>query len=477
MLNSPIYSAIKNYISANKLRLHMPGHIGGNEYIDNCFNSLYKLDLTEVRGLDDFHLSQGCIEEARCLLAKAFKAEESFFLVNGASSGIHALLLAVTNDNNRVLIPRNAHKSFFAAMVLADIHPVYIPCEIEDDMAISVSTSLDKVKNMLSYNEDVVVLCITSPTYYGTVSDISSIVNLTRTYDKHVFVDEAHGSHFVFHDKYPKSAISQGASAVVNGLHKTLPVLNQGACIHIGRSFKNINELKSAISLITTTSPSYPILASIDIARAFMEKSGHSLLEQALIYSREYKNKINSIKGITCINEDYIGKNGIVAVDPLKVVISTKQLKLDGFQLANILTNKYNIEVEMAEKHLIVAMFSIFHKKQDWEKFYLAIKEIAFIYYKGNTKNLNIILPPHPQVQISPRNAYRAKKKKVKLNESKNKISAEIVAVYPPGIPCLLPGEIITQEIIDYIKYIKSINVSIHGPIDLELNYISIIDK
>lgn len=455
----------------------MPGHIGSAIYFDNILEQLARLDITEVTGLDDFHLPQGIIEEGRQALTRAFGVSESYFLVNGASSGIHALFLALSNkEKDTFLISRNVHKSVFAAMVLADVIPEYIKCQTDSYLGITVSTTSEQIENVLSCSEVAKAVFITNPSYYGTVSNTKKIFEIANKYNKPLLVDEAHGAHFYFHSEYPTPSIDAGAYAAVNGLHKSLPVLNQGACIHVGENFKEKEQLFSAISLLTTTSPSYPILASIDLARNFIEKEGQAFLDRALKLSIEYKRKISSIKGIHCITDDYLGYMGINQIDPLKVVISPIQLSINGYELATILYEKYNIHIEMAEPNIVVAMFSLLHTRSDWSTLYKALKDIARIYYTDTKKKNEVIALPLPKVTLSPRAGYRAASKKVKLNQSINKVSAEIVTLYPPGVPCLLPGETITQEIIDYITFVKKTGGYIQGPKDASMETIAIVD-
>ncbi len=293
--------------------------------------------------------------------------------------------------------------------------------------------------------------------------------------DKDVRVDEAHGGHFPFHPVYPKAALQQGAAAVVNGLHKNWPVLNQGACLHINRSFKYRERLCQAISLLTTTSPSYPLMASIESARLFMEEEGWAYLEQAMLLSRAYKTKINAIKGLQCYGDELINESGITDFDPLKVLISTRELSISGYQVASLLRDQYQIQLELESEQLIMAMFSLLHKQDEWERFYLALKEIAAD-YPGQRKAVTYKeLPPPSRIILSPRQAFLAAKQRMRLEESLGMIAGEIIAAYPPGIPCLLPGELISSEVLDYLCYLRMSKTHIQGPQDMQLAYIQVI--
>jgi lysine decarboxylase len=289
-------------------------------------------------------------------------------------------------------------------------------------------------------------------------------------------VDEAHGAHYPFNKSYPAPALQAGADAVVNGLHKTLPVLNQGACMHIADTLINNKRISSAYSLLTTTSPSYPIMASMELARHFMEKNGENLLEQARELSIEFRKKINQIKGIKCFGEELKSISGVQDFDHLKVLISVEGTELTGYKAAELLRQNYRIQVELAETNIILAMVSIFHKREDWERLYTSLKEIAERYSRYERQSVIVEIPPYPQVVMSPRQAFLAEKKRVLLEESVNMIAGEMIAAYPPGIPSVLPGELITSQVWEYLSYLKKIGVHLHGPQDESLEYIMVLE-
>lgn len=472
---TPIYTALKDYAGGDFLRLHMPGHIGKG-ILGQDLSGITLLDITEVPGMDDLHLPVGVIRKSQELLARAFAAKESFFLVNGATSGIHALFMALGSQGQEIMVPRNAHRSFYGGMVLSGAVPVYIPVENETELGIALAVKAEKVKNLLIKHKEVTAVFITSPSYYGTSSDIKNIASVTRARQKKLLVDEAHGAHFCFNKQYPRPALESGADAVVNGLHKTMPVLNQGACLHLASSLAGDARIKKAVSMLTTTSPSYPLLASMELACRFMEENGDLLLARAAELSSCYRCKINKIKGLKCCEEELRRVNGVKELDPLKVLISVRETGLNGYQFARLLRDKYHIQVEMQEQSFILAMFSIFHDKQDWERFYQALWAIA-VTYPGKKKQANkAAIPPLPRMILSPRQAFMASSRRVALKDTLNQVAAEMIAAYPPGIPCILPGELIDQEMLDYLDFLRRSDVRFQGPEDTTLEYINIIE-
>ncbi|MGI5921708.1 MAG: aminotransferase class I/II-fold pyridoxal phosphate-dependent enzyme [Syntrophomonadaceae bacterium] len=473
---TPIYSALLKYAEEKNIRLHMPGHIGRGIPASE-FNRIALFDVTEVPGLDDLHLPRQEIEAARQFLARAFGAAESFFLVNGATSGIQALFMGLCSDQEKVLVPRNAHRSFYAGMVLSGAMPVYIPVEAENRLGVAFAVKVADIEQKLATYPGLKVVFITSPSYYGTTCAVSEIASTTKALNKLLVVDEAHGAHFPFHKMYPASALQGGADAAVNGLHKTLPVLNQGACLHIADTLLGNERLRQACSLMTTTSPSYPIMASIDLARCFMEERGQELLGQAREYAMVFREKVNKIKGFWCPGNELRTISGVQDFDPLKVLIFVQGTGLSGQTIADILRQKYHIQVELAENNIILAMFSMFHKRDDWQRFYNALKDIARFYSAAGKAQVPVAMPPEPQVILSPRQAFLAGKKRVLLKESLNRVAGEMIAPYPPGIPCVLPGELITPQVWEYLNYLGQIKVNLHGPEDPTLKYITVLEE
>lgn len=472
---APIFSALLSYLEEGSLRLHMPGHVGGRGMPD-ILKAFAAIDVTEVPGTDNLHCSQSAIEEGRRLMASAFGAKESFFLVNGASSGIHSLLLSLPDPEGKVLVPRNAHRSFWGGMVLSGAFPVYIPCRYDPQAGISLAVESADITRLLNRYPESQAVFITSPSYYGTTCKMKDIVEVASEHEKILLVDEAHGGHFPFHPAFPRPALHQGADAVVNGLHKTLPVLNQGACLHLGPGFKHRDRLFSAYSLLTTTSPSYPLLASIDKARELMIEKGYDLLEGARELALNYHEKINRLPGLRVLNKQLLEVPGVGEMDFLKTVVFIEGLSLTGCQLSEVLRTRYHIQVELQEPRIILAMMSMFHGLEEWERLYQALKEVCCS-FQGPSPALRIMNPPIPQVVLSPRQAFSSARHRVKLGDSVGRLCGEVLAVYPPGIPCLLPGEMIDAEILDYLWYIKKSGSIIQGPDDPEINTIMILDE
>jgi len=460
---APIYNAMQQYAAENNLRLHMPGHVGGRG-LPEQFRELARLDLTEVPGLDDLHAPVGAIARARELLAVAYGAGESFFLVNGASSGIHALFLSLPEEAV-VVVPRNAHHSFFGGMVLSGARPVYLPVQLHPELGTALAVTDRDLAEVLAAQPRVDAVFVTSPSYYGTTCRLAELADLTHHKGALFYVDEAHGGHFPFHPAFPCPALRSGADAAVNGLHKTLPVLNQGGCLHLKQPGSPGDPVGMAYSLLTTTSPSYPILASIDLARQLMMEQGCKLLEKAGSLAARYRDKINDISGLHCYTEEEMRMiPGVDGMDPLKLLISVRGLSIDGHATAVRLRKGYGVQVEAQDAGAILTMMSILHQEDEWEKLYQALRHMTAGFTGSKPKSSPVEIPPQARVVLTPRQAFYAGKIRVPLAQAVDRIAGEMVAAYPPGIPCLLPGEIITEKIYDYLCYLKNSPIRLQGP-------------
>lgn len=473
-LRAPLWEAVNKYRQEKNILLHMPGHKGGRGFPDDALRAAGSLDYTEVPGLDDLHCPEGPLREAQRLAAEAWGAAESLFLINGATSGIQALLMAF-KEGDAVLIPRNAHRSFLGGMILSGVRPIYLECQVDKDTGIAVSVTPQEIKQKIEQHPEAKAVFLVSPTFYGTVNDIASIKS-SLPEGLPLLVDEAHGGHFAFHPGYPAPALKHGAAACVQGLHKTLPVLTQAGILHMQENFCLRDRVRAAWDFLTSTSPSFPLMVSLDLGRAIMERDGRRLLEQARQCSVKCRERINRTPGLRTRGPDLVGTSGVADFDPLKVLVEIDGVSLSGEEMGEILRRKYAVQVELARGNHILAMFSPFSRPEDWEQLSTALEKIASEYH-GGSRALALEEPPGipPQV-LTPREAFFAGQKSVNIKEAGGQISAEVVAPYPPGIPCLMPGELITEEVRDYLIFLRERRTAVHGPRDQSLRQIRVVE-
>lgn len=481
-MKTPILDSLEKYNNENNIRFHMPGHKGeskGYDILNKIKNNLYEFDVTEVDGTDNLHNPEGNIKESQEETAKCYFSGESFYLVNGSTCGIYAMILSVANKGDKIILQRNCHRSVFMAAYIGELNTEYITPTIAEDFSFAASVSVEDVERVIEENKDAKALVITSPTYYGTCADIKAISEICRKNNILLLVDSAHGAHFAFSKLLPNTAIELGADIEVISFHKTLPSMTQTAILNVSKNALekvDIKKLKFMLSLYQSSSPSYILMASIEAGTCIMKENGKDLLEKVIFYIKDFKEKIKSSDFYSCLDKSYIGGNYIYNIDETRLVISSK---LGGVRLSEILREKYSIQVEMADNKNIVIIGTVFDKKEDYEKLYLALKEIEKDYNSIEEVRVidNNIMDYTYKRKLSIYEGYTLSKAEVSLEDSKDMISGEIVAPYPPGIPVLLPGEVITYDKIRCIKNCKKLGIEINGIEDKTANTIKVINK
>lgn len=466
------YSALMAYADSGKVQLHMPGHKGGRGFMAPELAAIGRLDYTELPGLDDWHRPNGVLQIAQQQLADAYGAQVSYYLVNGATSGIHALLMSLGTEA-KVLLPRHSHRAFLGGMVLAGTIPSYIAPRLDERWGLPLATDPRDVEP-LTADPLLKALFVTSPSYFGTCSQNEVLISLAHRAGILALFDEAHGAHFGFHPSYPLGALQQGADGVVQGMHKTLPAMTGVGSLHLaGVNIAWQQQVKQALDILITTSPSQPLLASADWARAWVSSpAGLAGLDAMCSCSKQFDHSLEQIPGLERIRVP----GGEPYNDPGRVAIGIDKLKLTGWQIEHLLAEEYGIQIEMAGANYLVALFTPFNTKAEWQSLAAALNLIAERYL-GEAVGVQVELPPHPRIVLSPREAYFAPRHRVKLAEASGLISAEIVAAYPPGIPCLLPGEDISSEMVEYLQYLAQSDGRIQGMLDPKSQYIYVIDR
>jgi arginine/lysine/ornithine decarboxylase len=479
MVKMPLFAKILEHCEGDRARFHIPGHrqgMGLPRELREVAPEFYKMDLTEVPGLDDLHNPEGVIAEAQKLASRLYGAGDTFFLVNGTTCGLQALILSTAGENERVLVPRNAHRSVLGGLILSGAVPEYLQPEIIPHFEIAGAIPLDELKEKMSNGFNYKAVLALHPTYYGTVGDLTGLVDEAHKRDLPVIVDEAHGTHLYFHRQTPRGALRCGADGVVQSVHKTGGSFTQSSWLHLQGNLINKKRLKDALRLVQTTSPSYILLASLDAARFQLAEEGKQIMERTLELAIKARRSISEIKGLVLLDEKYSGK-GLFHIDPTRLVISVKGLGLTGFQVKEILSSRYRVELEMADLNNIVAVISLGTTPEDVHMLVEALRDLSTGQRPvagGGQRSMT--LPPIPPLGLSPRKAWMAGSRGVKLEEAIGSISGEMVCVYPPGIPVICPGEEITREVYDYLRQVRKLKLHCQGPEDPELNTVRIID-
>ena len=478
---TPIFDSLMNYVNNDTIPFHVPGHKKGigipSEFREFIGENPFKIDVTVFKSVDSLHHPTSSILEAEKLVADAYKSEHSFFCVNGTTIAIQAMIMSSVSQGDKILIPRNVHKSITAGIIISGAIPIYIEPEINEFLSISHGVSPETVKDSIEKNPDVKAVLIINPTYYGVSANIKEIVEIVHKHNIPLLVDEAHGPHLCFNKNLPMSAMEAGADICSQSTHKITSSLTQGSFLHVKSKFINPTKVRQVLNLLHTTSPSYIILASLDCTRKQLALHGEELINQSIELSNYARYEINKIPYLYCFGEELINKQGFYSFDPTKITINCRKLGISGYELESILATKYHIQLEMADAYNGLAVGSYGDTKESIDALISALKEISNDYYKENSNKKSLNLPNIPKQIFTPREAFQANKESILLKDSINKISGEFLLTYPPGIPVLCPGEIITEEIINYIEHAKKIGLFVQGTEDPKVEKIKVIKQ
>lgn len=477
----PILKALKDYSKENISYFHMPGHKGGNVFKKIGFEpfdmNLLSMDVTEVSGIDNLHCPEESIREAQELAAQAFGAKHTFFLINGTTGGIYSMILAAANPGDKIIIPRNCHKSVIGAVILGRLQPIYINPELDKRLNIASGISPMAVEMAIKEHPDAKAVVITSPTYYGVCSDLEQIAQITHKSNMLLLVDEAHGAHFGFHSDLPKTALQCGGDMVAQSTHKTLPAMTQSSMLHVNSDKVDIDRLKFFLQLTQSTSPSHILLASLDTARYIMQQKGEELLNDIVYWCNVLRDEVNSNEQLYCLSKSDIGRDGIFDIDCTRITVNFDKLGLSGRAVDEILRSKFKLQVEMADLYNIVAICTVGDREESIRKLAEAIKTIAKE-HERESKHIErqaVRTFDMPNMMLLPWEAVYQNKEEVPIENCLGRICGEMIIPYPPGIPIIMPGEVITKDITDYALECSRKGIKLNGIKDTSLKYISVI--
>lgn len=478
----PILKSLMDYSKEGLAYFHMPGHKGGNAFKKLGINAghieLLSMDVTEVPGVDNLHCPEAAIKEAQKLAAQAFGADYSFFLVNGTTCGIYSMIMAATNPGDKIIIPRNCHKSVIGAVILGKLQPIYINPEFDCKLNIASAVTPAAVKRAIEEHPDAKAVVITSPTYYGICSDLEQIAKVVHDNNMLLLVDEAHGAHFQFHPRLPQSALQSGADIVAQSTHKTLPSMTQSSMLHVKSDKVDIDKLKFFLQLTQSTSPSHILLASLDTARYIMQKKGEELLEEVINWCNRLRTEVNAVEQLYCLSREDIGRAGIYDIDCTRITINLNKSGLSGKKADELLRHRFKVQVEMADLYNIVAICTIGDSLDSIKRLAEGISEIAREHAEGaiqDNKQPIGIFNGAPDIKLLPWEAAYRPKEQVSIDECIGRICGEMIVPYPPGIPIIMPGEIISRDIIDYALMCRDKGIKINGTKDASLQYITVL--
>ena len=460
---TPIATALKSECALSAIPLDVPGHKGNIAELKNFYGEeLLKLDKNSRPSIDNLCQPTGVIKEAEELVADAFGAENAFFMVNGTTSTVQVMVMSAVNPGEKIIMPRNVHVSVINAVILAGGIPVYVDPDVHEKYGIPLGMKIKDVKNAIAQNREATAILVNNPTYYSVCSDLKQIVELAHQNNMKVLVDEAHGTHFYFGENMPISAMQAGADFSAVSMHKTGGSLTQTSFL-LTNNGVDVDYVRKIINLTMTTSASYLLLSSLDIARKNLVLCGKEIFARLCGWVSESITEINKIDGLEVLSSgNMVNGDSVYAFDPTKLAVNTSGIGLAGIEVYNILREKYNIQLEFGDISNILALPAVGDDENYGMILADALLDISKKYGR-NSRPVYYYEYIKPVVKIPPRDAFYYPKESVSLKNSVGRISGEYVMCYPPGIPLLAPGELITEQILSHIEYSKQKGCKIIG--------------
>jgi arginine/lysine/ornithine decarboxylase len=511
--HTPLLSTLQSCADRNDAPFYTPGHKRGRgtppELKALLGSQAFQADLPELPELDNLFAPQSVIQAAQELAAEAFGAEQTRFLTNGSTCGVIAGILTTCNPGEKIILPRNVHQSVISGLILSGAMPVFIQPEYDSAFDIAHSITPEAVEEALAMHPDAKAVMMVYPTYYGVCGDVKAIAHLCHQHHIPLLVDEAHGSHFAFHPGLPTPSLAAGVDLSVQSIHKTLSAFTQAAMLHVQGSLIDRDRLTKSLQLVQSTSPNYLLLASLDAARHQMATQGKELMEQALRLSNKARFEISQILHLATLSPAQATTPGFISLDQTRLTVNISGLEIDGFTADEILHEKFGVTCELPSLRNLTFIITFGNQEEDIERLVSAFEALerevgdwrdgedrevggdrrdAETRRRGEDLELKIqnsklktpLRFPTPDSRLptlSPREAFSTATETLPITQSIDRISAETVCPYPPGIPVLLPGEIVTGGAIAYLQQILAAGGIISGCVDPNLATLRVVKK
>lgn len=474
--NAPIYEALERMRRMRVVPFDVPGHKrgrGNQELTDFLGEACMSVDVNSMKPLDNLCHPVSVIRDAEDLAAQAFGADSAFFMVGGTTSAVQSMILYACKSGDKIIMPRNVHRSAINALILCGAVPVYVNPDVNNTLGIALGMSVSQVEQAILENPDAKAVMVNNPTYYGICSDLKKITELAHAHGMLVLVDEAHGTHFYFGDNFPLTAMTAGADMASVSMHKSGGSLTQSSFLLMGRNV-NSDYMRQIVNLTQTTSASYLLLSSLDISRKRLALHGRDIFSKTVEMAEYAREEINAIGGYYAYSRELINGDSIYDFDISKLSIFTLPIGLAGIEVYDLLRDEYDIQIEFGDIGNILAYISVGDRNRDIERLISALSEIKRRFGKTESGLLTQEYI-NPIVAETPRNAFYGGKRSLPLDEAAGCVCSEFVMCYPPGIPILAPGELITDEIIKYIKYAKEKGCSMTGTEDINIERLNVL--
>ncbi|WP_293813361.1 aminotransferase class I/II-fold pyridoxal phosphate-dependent enzyme [uncultured Phascolarctobacterium sp.] len=476
-ISMPLIEAMLQYKSEDVYPLHTPGHKGGRgmqRLLRQELGASVQMDVSLMSELDDIHEPATYIKEAQELAAQTYGSDACFWAVNGTSQAIHAMLLTALNPGEKLLLPRNAHRSVAGGLVLGGIEAVYLQPEYQPEFGIQMQVTVQQIEAALAQDSKIKAVLLTSPNYYGVAADVQAIADCCHAHNAVLLVDEAHGPHLGFSELLPPSALQCGADACAQSTHKILGAMTQCSMLHVQGARLDLQRAADVMSLLTTTSPNYLLMASLDAARAQVQAYGGEMAAAAVQAAAKLRRLCASYSGL-CVME--AADCGGLQLDSTKVTVNFAAWGYTGVEVGELF-REARVAVELVDAYNVLFLVTYADVTTDYDE---ALARIAAVLDKMQAQKrapLQLAAAaqvPQTQAVLPLRDVFYRAKKAVPLAQAAGKICGEQVSFYPPGIPVLLPGELVTEEIIAYCRAQKELGLPVSGPADSSLKTIRVI--
>ena len=476
---APIFEALERYKSMRIVPFDVPGHKRGKgnpELTKFLGEKCLTVDVNSMKPLDNLCHPVSVIKEAEELAARAFGAQHAFFMVNGTTSAVQSMIMSVCKRGDKIIMPRNVHRSAINALIISGAVPVYVNPSINKQLGIPLGMSVADVKKAIEQNPDAKAVLVNNPTYYGICSDLRTITKLAHQHGMKVLVDEAHGTHFYFGENLPVSAMAAGADMAAVSMHKTGGSLTQSSFLLSNHPDLHQGYIRQIINLTQTTSGSYLLLSSLDLSRRNLALHGKEIFARVKELAQYAREEINKLGGFYAFSSELIDGDAIFDFDTTKLSVHTRDIGLAGIEVYDLLRDEYDIQIEFGDIGNILAIISVGDNMFVMERLISAMAEIKRLYQqdKAGMYDHEYI---NPEVVMTPQEAFYAAKRAMPIEQSAGQICSEFVMCYPPGIPILAPGERITQEILDYIAYAKEKGCFLTGTEDIHIENINVVGE
>lgn len=468
--HAPVLEALEKMKRARLVPFDVPGHKRGRgnvELTDFLGEKCLFVDVNSMKMLDNLCHPVSVIRDAEMLAAEAFGAKHAFFMVGGTTSAVQAMVMTACKRGDKIIIPRNVHRSAINAMILCGAIPVYVNPQMDHTLGISLGMSVADVERAIKENPDAKAVFVNNPTYYGICSDIKSIAKLAHDNGMLLLADEAHGSHLYFSDKLPIAGMHAGADMAAISMHKSGGSLTQSSILLIGDRVSE-GYVHQIINLTQTTSASYLLMVSLDISRRQMVLRGKEIIDRIIDLVQYARDEINAIGDYYAYSKELINGDSIFDFDITKLSVYTRSIGLAGIEVYDLLRDEYDIQTEFGDIANLLSYVSVGDRPKDIERLVSALAEIRRNYRQTGRKMLKAEYIS-PKVICGPQEAFYGEKEALNIEETSGRVCSEFVMCYPPGIPILAPGEMITPEILDYIRYAKKKGCQMTGPEDMDL--------